>query len=102
MVRAIPSGDDGSVQDCPCLEGYRFMAATKPALYIDYPTGQIRGPSETIGRLFATPKDKSWYVPPAAVESMIVISDPQRLQRTVERLRQMGYPLVENPAPVPG
>ena len=69
--------------------------ADKPTLYIDYPTGKIQGPGEVIGRLFATPKTKSWYPPPAA--STIVISDPQRLQRTVERLRQLGYPLIENP-----
>lgn len=73
----------------------------KPALSIDYTTGQIRGPSETIGKLFATPKDKSWYIPPPDVESMIVISDPQRLQRTVERLRQLGYPLLEYPPSSP-
>jgi hypothetical protein len=70
------------------------MADNKSTLYIDYQTGKIQGPLEVIGRLFATPKTKSWYGPP---ESTIVISDPQRLQQTVERLRQLGYPLVENP-----
>jgi hypothetical protein len=68
----------------------------KPTLYIDYRTGKIRGPSEAIGHLFANPKLKSWYGPP---ESMMVISDPQRFQQTVERLRQLGYPLVETPSP---
>jgi len=68
--------------------------ADKPSLYIDYQAGTIRGPGEVIGRLFATPKDKSWYAPP---ESTIVISDPRRLQQTVARLRQLGYPVVEHP-----
>ena len=68
--------------------------ADKPTLYIDYHTGKIRGPSEVIGHLFANPKLKSWYGPP---ESMMVISDPHRFQKTVERLRQLGYPLVEDP-----
>ena len=67
----------------------------KPTLYVDYQTGKIQGPSEVIGRLFANPKLKSWSGPPA---SMIVISNPERLQQTVERLRQLGYPLVESPA----
>ena len=31
----------------------------------------------------------------------IVISDPQRLQQTVARLRQLGYPLVEHAPPPP-
>lgn len=71
--------------------------AEKPSLYIDHQAGKIEGPMEIIGRLFATPKDKSWgYAPPI---STIVISNPQRFQRTVERLRQLGYPLVERPAP---
>jgi hypothetical protein len=67
----------------------------KPTLYVDYSTGKIQGPSEVIGRLFANPKLKSWYGPPA---SMIIVSNPERLQQTVERLRQLGYPLVETPA----
>ena len=66
--------------------------ADKPTLYIDYQGGKIRGPGEVLGRLFANPKAKSWYPPP---ESMIVISDPQRFQQTVARLRELGYPLVE-------
>jgi hypothetical protein len=70
--------------------------AEKPTLYIDYQTGKIQGPSEAIGRLFANPKLKSWYGP---AESTIVVSDPQRLQQTVARLRQLGYPLVEHPPP---
>ncbi|MGQ4809617.1 hypothetical protein NKDENANG_03040 [Candidatus Entotheonellaceae bacterium PAL068K] len=73
--------------------------ADKPTLFIDYQTGKIQGPSEVIGRLFATPKTKSWYGPP---ESTVVLSDPQRLQQTVARLRDLGYPLVESPPPTPG
>jgi len=72
--------------------------AEKPALSIDYHTGMIRGPSEVIGRLFATPKTKSWDWLP---EATIVISDPQRLQQTVARLRQLGYPVVESPPQPP-
>ena len=68
--------------------------AEKPALSIDYHTGTIRGPSEVMSRLFATPKTKSWDW---LLEATIVISDPQRLQQTVARLRQLGYPLVETP-----
>jgi hypothetical protein len=68
--------------------------AEKPALSIDYHTGTIRGPSEVISRLFATPKTKSWDWLP---EATIVISDPQRLQQTVARLRQLGYSVVELP-----
>ena len=68
--------------------------ADKPTLYIDSQGGKIRGPGEVISRLFANPKAKAWY-PPA--ESMIVISDPQRFQQTVARLRKLGYPVVENP-----
>jgi hypothetical protein len=68
--------------------------AEKPALSIDYHTGTIRGPSEVISRLFATPKTKSWDWLP---EATIVISDPQRLQQTVTRLRQLGYLVVESP-----
>ena len=67
--------------------------AEKPTLYIDSQGGKIRGPGEVIGRLFANPKAKSWYPPP---ESMIVISDPQRFQQTVARLRELGYPLIED------
>lgn len=70
--------------------------ADKPTLYIDYRGGKIRGPGEIMGRLFATPKTKGWYPPP---ESMIVISDPQRFQQTVARLRELGYPLVETAPP---
>jgi hypothetical protein len=72
--------------------------ADKPPLYIDYRAGTIKGPGATIGRLFATPKDKSWDAPPVAT---IVISNPSRLQQTVERLRQLGYPLVESSQPPP-
>jgi hypothetical protein len=70
--------------------------AEKPRLHIDYQKGTIQGPGDIIGRLFAGPKDKSWMAPP---ESMIVISDPQRFQQTVERLRRLGYPLSETAAP---
>lgn len=73
--------------------------ADKPTLYVDYQGGKIRGPGELMGRLFATPKAKSWYPPP---ESTIVISDPQRLQQTVARLRELGYPLVETATPDSG
>ena len=69
--------------------------ADKPTLYIDYAGGKIQGPSEIISRLFATPKDKSWFGPP---ESTIVMSNPQRLRETVERLRQLGYPVIETSA----
>lgn len=72
--------------------------AEKPALSIDYQRGTIQGPSGEISRLFATPKTKSWDWPP---EATIVISDPQRLQQTVVRLRQLGYPLVETPTAPP-
>ncbi len=71
--------------------------AEKPALYLDSQSGKIQGPSEVIGRLFANPKFKSWSAPP---QSTIVISDPERLQRTVERLRELGYPVVEGSPPV--
>lgn len=70
--------------------------AEKPTLYIDYQSGKIQGPLAVIGRLFATSKAKSWYGPP---ESTIVISDPQRLQQTAARLRELGYPLVESAPP---
>jgi hypothetical protein len=70
--------------------------ADKPPLVINYHTGTIQGPSAVISNLFANPKIKSWDAPP---EATIVISDPQRLQQTVARLRQLGYPLVEYPAP---
>jgi len=70
--------------------------ADKPSLVVNYRTGTIQGPSAVISNLFANPKIKSWDAPP---EATIVISDPQRLQQTVARLRQLGYPLVEHPAP---
>jgi len=70
--------------------------ADKPLLSIDYHTGMIQGPGEVIGRLFATPKTKGWDAPPV---STIVISNPQRLQQVVARLRQLGYPLMESPPP---
>jgi hypothetical protein len=69
--------------------------AEKPSLYVNYQTGTIRGPGGVIGRLFAGPKDKGWDAPP---EATIVISNPQRLQQTVARLRALGYPLIESPA----
>ncbi|HEY7712130.1 MAG TPA: hypothetical protein VIG57_19120 [Candidatus Entotheonella sp.] len=72
------------------------MADDKPTIYIDYAKGNIRGPYKIIGRLFAGPKDKSWFPPP---ESIIAISDPERLRQTAERLRKLGFPLVETPAP---
>jgi hypothetical protein len=68
--------------------------ADKPPLTINYHTGTIHGPSAVMSHLFATPKTKSWDWLP---EATIVISDPQRLQQTVARLRQLGYPLVESP-----
>jgi hypothetical protein len=68
----------------------------KPTLYIDYEGGTIRGPQEIIGRLFATPKTKTWFGPP---EAIMAVSDPERLRRTAERLRQLGYPLVESESP---
>ena len=71
--------------------------ADKPSLTVNYHTGTIQGPSAVISNLFANPKIKSWDAPP---EATIVISDPQRLQQTVARLRQLGYPLVEHPAPM--
>ena len=70
--------------------------ADKPTLYVDYEGGTIRGPQEIIGRLFATPKTKTWYGPPEAV---MAISDSERLRQTAERLRQLGYPLVESGSP---
>ncbi len=75
------------------------MIADKPTLYVDYQAGKIQGPHQIIGRLFANPKAKSWYAPPA--ESTIAISDPQRLQQTVARLRELGYPVVEKAPPDP-
>lgn len=69
--------------------------ADKPSLVINYHTGTIQGPSAVISNLFANPKIKSWDCLP---EATIVISDPQRLQQTAARLRQLGYPLVEQPA----
>lgn len=71
--------------------------AEKPTLYIDSQSGKIQGPHRIIGQLFANPKSKSWFAPPE--ESTIVISDTARFQSTVERLRQLGYPLVERTAP---
>lgn len=68
----------------------------KPTLYIDYEGGTIRGPQAIIGRLFATPKTKTWLGPP---EATMAISDPERLRQIAERLRQLGYPLVENRQP---
>ena len=73
--------------------------ADKPTLYIDYAGGTIRGPQEIIGRLFATPKTKTWIGPP---EATMAISEPERLRRTAERLRELGYPLVESGSPAPG
>ena len=73
--------------------------ADKPSLVINYHTGTIQGPSAVMSNLFANPKIKSWDSLP---EATIVISDPQRLQQTVARLRQLGYPLVEQPAPTSG
>ena len=66
--------------------------ADKPTLYVDYEGGTIRGPQKIIGRLFANPKAKTWDGPP---EGIMAISDPERLRQTAERLRQLGYPLVE-------
>jgi len=67
--------------------------AEKPTLYIDTQSGKIQGPGRVIGRLFANPKSKSWFAPPD--ESTIVISDAERFAYTVNRLRELGYPLVE-------
>lgn len=67
--------------------------AEKPTLYIDSQSGKIQGPGRIIGQLFANPKSKSWFAPPE--ESTIVISDEAQFQYTVERLRNLGYPLVE-------
>ncbi len=71
----------------------------KPTLYVDYEKGNIKGPGKIIARLFAGPKDKSWF--PTEV-SIIPISDPERLRQTVEKLRNLGFPLVETPAPDTG
>lgn len=70
--------------------------ADKPTLYIDHEGGTIRGPQEIIGRLFATPKTKTWFGPP---EAIMAISDPERLRQISERLRELGYPLVESGSP---
>src|SRR5262245_3989281 len=78
---------------CIMLRLLRTSMAEKPSLSINYHTGTIQGPSAAMSRLFATPKTKSWDWLP---EATIVISDPQRLQQTVARLRQLGYPLVES------
>jgi len=75
----------------------RTPMADKPPLSINYHTSTIQGPSAVMSHLFATPKTKSWDWLP---EATIVISDPQRLQQTVARLRQLGYPLVESPTPL--
>ena len=72
--------------------------ADKPTLYIDYEGGTVRGPQEIIGRLFATPKTKTWLGPP---EAIIAISEPERLRQTAERLRRLGYPLVESGPSIP-
>ena len=69
--------------------------AEKPTLYVDYARGTLKGPSKIIAQLFPGPKDKSWFPPE---ESIIAISDPERLQLTVERLRGLGYPMMETPA----
>ena len=71
--------------------------ADKPTLYIDYEGGTIRGPQAIIGRLFATPKTKTWFA--TSPEAIMAVSDPQRLRQTAERLRQLGYPLVESGSP---
>jgi hypothetical protein len=70
--------------------------AEKPTLYINSERGTIKGPERVIGRLFANPKAKSWFGPP---ESTIVIGDAERFRQTVERLRELGYPLEETAAP---
>ena len=70
----------------------------KPTLCIDYQNDTIQGPSEIIGRFFATPKTKMWYGPP---EATIATSDPQRLRQTGERLRQLAYSVVESRPPRP-
>jgi hypothetical protein len=67
--------------------------AEKPTLYVDTQSGKIQGPGRVIGQLFANPKSKSWFAPPE--ESTIVISDAERFQYTVNRLRELGYPVVE-------
>jgi hypothetical protein len=69
------------------------MIGRKFPLHIDYQAGTVRGPVEVMGRLFA-PARGYFYGPP---ESTVVIGDPQRLRRVAERLRRMGYPLVESP-----
>jgi hypothetical protein len=73
--------------------------AEKPTIYIDPQSGKIQGPGRIIGQLFANPKSKSWFAPPG--ESTIVISDAERFQYTVNRLRQLGYPLVDRTASHP-
>lgn len=70
--------------------------AGKATLYIDYEGGTIRGPQEIIGRLFATPKTKTWLGPP---EATMAVGDPERLRRIAERLRELGYPLMESGQP---
>ena len=70
--------------------------AEKPTLYVDYAGGTIRGPQAIIGRLFATPKTKTWLGPP---EATMAVSDPARLRRITDRLRELGYPLMESGSP---
>ncbi len=70
--------------------------AEKPTIYINHQRGTIKGPERVIGRLFANPKAKSWFGP---TESTIVIGDAERFRQTVDRLRELGYPLEETPAP---
>ena len=70
--------------------------AAKPTLYVNHERGTIKGPERVIGQLFANPKAKSWFGPP---ESTIVIGDADRFRQTVERLRELGYPLEETATP---
>src|SRR5215471_18457059 len=101
MASTLSSGWPSSVALRMCRAFFRSIGgkertpmADKPSLSINYHTGTIQGPSAVISNLFATPKTKSWDWLP---EATIVISDPQRLRQTVARLRQLGYPLVEQP-----
>lgn len=70
--------------------------AEKPTIYIDSQSGKIQGPGRVIGHIFANPKSKSWFAPPE--ESTVVISGTERFQYTVNRLRELGYPVVERTA----
>ena len=70
--------------------------ADKPPLSINYRTGTIQGPSAVMSRLLPPRRPR---VGTGCRRLLIVISDPQRLQQTVARLRQLGYPLVESPTP---